>query len=229
MSMAANTPGRMSAPAPGAALWLAFPEDPRAWSRRDRAADTAIRDSLFRHLEALGHVPARGPLLSHAGGHAAYFCGSPLAVGVDLEWVRERDVVSLADFAYASGELAYLEGLASDARNAAFIDLWVLKEAAGKVLRLDLFGALSRCRFEIANGRITGSIPGAEPWQAAIYAPRPALRLGYVAVRAPGAAAPPRPRCEWPMVPACFELSSPSGHERHVAWPCVARGGGGSD
>ena len=136
---------------------------------------------MFAELRRRGIEASPGPCLSHSGGFAALLTGCRGRAGVDLEWVRPRDVESLADLAYSPEECAWLRGLDPVARQAGFVELWVLKEAAAKALGLDLFTALRRCTFEIrGDGGIEGHLPGAIDCECRLYAPRPALRAAWV-------------------------------------------------
>ncbi len=163
-----------------AGLWL-LGKDTQTPPKRDRQADQAARTDLFAALRARGIEPVPGPGLSHSGGFAAY--GENVAgsrIGVDLEWIRERDVLSLAEFAYSPEEYAWLKTLADNERQTAFVELWVLKEAAGKALGLDLFDALGNCRFALSEKSVTPYIEGGKTWTALVFAPRPLLRLAIL-------------------------------------------------
>ena len=166
--MAANSPPR-TAPAdrPRPVLWLAVPAGRGNLPRRAAGADRAMRAALLRHLERQGLAAAPGPGLSHAGGYACYLSNPAVQTGLDLEWIRRRDVVSLANFAYAPEEAHRLAALPGEERDAAFVELWVLKEAAAKALGLDLFTALASCVFSVQGGVISGAVPGGVPWRAA--------------------------------------------------------------
>jgi 4'-phosphopantetheinyl transferase len=192
-----------------ATLWLASPPPAAEPPPRARCRDRAARDALFAHLSARGASPLPGALLSHAGGHAAYLAGEPGRAGIDLEWIRPRDSLALARFAFAPREVRALEALHGTARDEAFIAHWVLKEAAAKLLGLDLFSALARCEFRVEGERIEGDVPHAGPWQAWVHAPRPALR---VAVMRFGAGPCPLQR-EW-------QLGEPDSFG--ARWPLVA-------
>jgi hypothetical protein len=165
-----------------AGLWL-LGKDTQTPPKRDRQADQAARTDLFAALRARGIEPAPGSGLSHSGGFAVY--GESVAgsrIGVDLEWIRERDVVSLAEFAYSPQEYAWLKTLTDTERQTAFVELWVLKEAAGKALGLDLFDALRNCRFVLAAKRIKAHLPRGEECICGVYSPRKMLRAAWVGV-----------------------------------------------
>lgn len=213
--MAANRSSRTAA---SGALWLALPKRGAEPPPRSPTTDRSTRAALFAHLQSLGLTPGPGPALSHSGGYVAYASQAAGTAGVDLEWVRPRDVLSLATLAYAGDEASALARLPGSERAAAFVDLWVLKEAAAKALRLDLFSALAGCRFSLADGLITGRLPAAQPWRAVVYAPRPALRLAYLELGGPALepVANPLP---------CIEWFGADGEAGAGDWPCIGRGG----
>jgi hypothetical protein len=160
-----------------------------------------VRDALFVRLRTLHCMPARGAHMAHSGGVVAYLTGTAGRTGVDLEWIRPRDVRSLARFAFSAGEARAIEDAPADLRLQSFYDLWVLKEAAGKALGLDLFTALAQVQFRVEGGVISGELPGCRAWTAELYAPHPSLRLAIVGTApAPGAscgARQPHPCVEW--------------------------------
>lgn len=211
--MAANHSSRTAAPG---ALWLALPARGAEPPPRSPATDRSTRAALFAHLQGVGLAPGPGAPLSHSAGYVAYASQAPGTSGIDLEWVRPRDVLSLASLAYTAEEASALARLPGSERAAAFIDLWVLKEAAGKALGLDLFSALAGCAFSLADGSITGRLPAARPWRAVVYAPRPALRLAYLELgeRSPAAAEDP---------PPCIEWCAADGEARASDWACIGR------
>jgi len=208
--MAAN-----AAPCTGApALWLALPHAGALPLRRARAGEQALRDQLLARMRRDGLDAARGAGLSHSGGYVACGVGVEGIVGVDLEWHRPRRALDLAGFAYAADESARIAALAEGGRDQAFLDLWVLKEAAAKALGLPLLTALARCEFSVADGRVEARLPDASlAWSAWLYAPRSGLRLAWLGI---GSGARVEPQCmEW--IADVDEL-------RAVRWECVARG-----
>jgi len=148
---------------------------------RRPAGERAVREALFERLGALGCRPERGAHMAHSGGCVAYLTGTAGRTGVDLEWIRPRDVVALARFAYSKDEARLVSAACAERRLQTFYDLWVLKEAAGKALGLDLFTALARAQFSVEGGVISGELPGCDRWTAQLYAPNPLLRLAHVA------------------------------------------------
>ncbi len=204
---------------PAAALWLARPAGLEGPVFRQRPLERSVRDGLLAQAGAARGLAGPGPALSHSGGWVACGSGAGLAAGdartgVDLEWLRPRAVLRLARFSYSAAEADWLAALPPARRLAAFHELWVLKEAAAKALRLPLFTALAHCRFRIEAGGLTGELPGGPPWRAWVHAPREALRLAWLSL-APGA---PAPRTlEWQVGEAAA---------RPATWPLVASGGG---
>ena len=149
--------------------------------------------------------------LSHSAGLVALAIGDPaVAIGIDIEIHKSRDVISLARFAFDPEEGADLARQPNAVQ--LFYDLWVLKEACAKALRLPLVDALRTCVFTIENRIIGGLLPTAEPWRAYVWHPRPNLSLGVVVV---GSEGPVTVRqAEWPAgVPA--------------SWPATAAVAGG--
>jgi len=126
------------------------------WQRRaDRARFAAVRSALRRVLaEAGGGTPAAVPIrrdrfgrpglvaggagldfnVSHAGEHGLIALSRAGRVGIDLEPVRELDVVALTELVCTPDEAAQLARLAEADRNSAFLRLWVQKEAALKAV-----------------------------------------------------------------------------------------------
>jgi len=210
--MAANAAPRTGAPV----LWLALPHAGALPVRRARAGEQALRAALLARMQRDGLAAARGAGLSHSGAHVACGVSREGVAGVDLEWHQPRRAQALAEFAYSPGEAATLAALPEERRGEAFLDLWVLKEAAAKALGLPLLTALSRCRFEVEGGRVEAQLPDASlAWSAWLYAPRPGLRLAWLGVaNASGA----EPEC-WEWVADVDEL-------RRAEWECVATGAG---
>ena len=65
---------------------------------------------------------------------------------------------------------------------ATFYELWTLKEAFAKALRLPLVDALRQCRFVDAEFHRRADIPTTRHWRATVFAPRPQLRLAVARV-----------------------------------------------
>jgi hypothetical protein len=199
---------------PAGELWLARPAGQEGPVFRQRPLERSVRDALLAQAGAARGIAGPGAALSHSGSWVACGAGTDLAAGVDMEWLRPRAVLRLARFSYSADEADWLAALPVAQRVAAFHELWVLKEAAAKVLRLPLFTALAQCRFRLEEGRASGALPGGLPWRAWVYAPREALRLAWLSL-APEA---PAPRTlEWQVGEAAA---------RPAGWPVVASGSG---
>jgi hypothetical protein len=167
-----------------------------------------MRAALFGFLKATGSDPKGGAHLSHAGGHLAYLTEAESA-GIDLEWVRVRDILALAEFAFSPSEYASLASLPAEDRSAAFTESWVLKEAAAKLLGLDLFTALAHCRFIIGEGQIEASVPCGQECSAVVWAPTALLRIAWVALG------------EF-QAPACLEWDEATGKVSDALWRRIA-------
>ena len=184
---------------------------------RDPPGERAVRAALFLRLPTLGCSPQRGAHMAHAGGWVAYLAGAAGGSGIDLEWLRPRDVASLASFAYAPEEARVVGASPGERRLQAFYELWVLKEAAGKALGLDLFTALAQARFCIDGGVIRGELPGCESWAAVLYAPHPALRLAMVRIEGSK-----RQGIDPGRSPACVEWNAHTDDWRPGNWDVIA-------
>jgi 4'-phosphopantetheinyl transferase len=218
-----------------AEVWLATPAaallfDPSRLGAADRAVwdglHTARRREDWASSRALlGAVPVIDRVarsLSHSRGFAALArAPQPVAVGVDVEWLAPRDLVSMARTAYTPAEADELASLDDEARlRGRFYEAWTLKEAFAKALRLPLADALGQCCFTGADAAASARVPTTRPWSATVFAPRPRLRLAVVLIADDGATVPSRLRTlEWPPGAA-------------VAWPVVralaGRGGDGA-
>ncbi|SMF97095.1 4'-phosphopantetheinyl transferase [Methylomagnum ishizawai] len=94
--------------------------------------DIAFEPGAYGKPRLAGSAEDRGLVfnVSHTGGAAALAFARDTALGVDIEAGRpHRDLERLAAFCLAPAELAVWQGLAPDARPAAFTRLWVCKEA----------------------------------------------------------------------------------------------------
>jgi 4'-phosphopantetheinyl transferase superfamily len=133
--------------------------------------------------------------ISHSGGCAALArCTEGLVVGLDMEVHKPRDVLSLARFAFHADELAALSRHARPLD--LFYELWVLKEACAKALKLQLIDALQQCVFRFENNAVIGTLPTSLPWRAFVWRVREDVSLGAVVL---GAERPPLVRqTEWP-------------------------------
>lgn len=180
-----------------AEVWLATPDaatrfDPSSLPEAERAEWAVLRTERRRRdwasSRALrGAVPNAGNhshSLSHSHGYAALaFASGAVAVGVDLEKLVPRDFLGMARLTFAPEEAEWLADTHDPVeRCSRFYELWTLKEAFAKALRLPLVDALRHCRF--ADGDRTGFalVPAAGFWRATVFAPRFDLRLAFVRV-----------------------------------------------
>jgi 4'-phosphopantetheinyl transferase len=181
----------------GIETWLATPEaaglfdpsrlngpDRQEWAslqttrrRRDWASSRALR-------LAAGVAGDQSRSHSHSHGHAALaLAPAAVAVGVDLEWLAPREFRGMADIAYSAAECALLASI-DDPQDlcATFYELWTLKEAFAKALRLPLVDALRQCHLVDAALDWHADLPTARHWRATVFAPRPQLRLAVAHV-----------------------------------------------
>lgn len=197
---------------PGSQAWLAPPQaagrfDPARQSPADaarwptlnapgRRREWAASRALLAHLTDLGE---RHASLSHSQGwSAALLAPEGLRVGLDLEWLRPRDVLALARHAYDPREVEALEALPEPERALRFHLLWTLKEACAKALGLGLMTATRTCSFSESGGRWTGVIACDGNWAATVYAPRPGAVLAVLQVAHAGQPLPGLSCHEWP-------------------------------
>lgn len=195
--------------------WLATPEaaehfDPSRLVGRDHDEWATLQTARRRRdwassralLGAAGVTCDLASSLSHSHGYAALaLAPEPVDVGVDVEWLAPREFRGMAHVAYSTAECALLASL-DDPQDlcATFYELWTLKEAFAKALRLPLVDALRQCRFVDAGLDRRADIPTTRHWRATVFAPRPQLRLAIARV----ADSPERldaPLCtfEWPQ------------------------------
>lgn len=115
------------------------PEDAR---RPPRVTPRAIADwqvsRVLLHAVRQSHSVSGVTSLSHSHGHA--LCGrapAGWALGVDLERLRPRDFLRLADWVCSPQEAAGLSALTGNAQAERFYLLWTVKEAFIKAAGLD--------------------------------------------------------------------------------------------
>jgi 4'-phosphopantetheinyl transferase len=183
-------------PAPGISLWLAGPDaaplfDPMAQSPANQArwrklhTERRRRDwAVSRALLAGISPPAEAPQsLSHSGGHAALAVAPPgIAVGVDLEFERPRDVLGIARLAFTARECQFLDRLPQAECFSHFYILWTLKEAFSKALDLDLSVILRDCEIYRNDGRWRADVPTNRSWAADAFSPAPGWTLSIVRI-----------------------------------------------
>ena len=177
------------------------PADQPRWRQINserRRLDWMVSRSLLAGTAAL---PGRVASLSHSNGYAAAaITSAPQRLGVDLEFIRPRDVVSLAKLAFPDQESAYIESLTGRARLRHFYALWTVKEAVAKALQLGLHATLRGCSIVTGADGWHASGPTGEPWYAQVFAPAESLVLAIVwhsPATAPGAERTVLQR-EWP-------------------------------
>jgi phosphopantetheinyl transferase (holo-ACP synthase) len=181
----------------GIETWLATPEaanllDPSHLHGREREEWASVQTARRRRDWAssralLGAAAVTGDQsgsLSHSRGYAALaLAPGAVAVGVDLEWLAPREFRGMADVAYSRVEYELLASLGDPQELCAtFYELWTLKEAFAKALRLPLVDALRQCRFVDAEFDRRADIPTTRHWRATVFAPRPQLRLAVARV-----------------------------------------------
>jgi hypothetical protein len=199
---------------PVAEVWLATPDaatrfDPSSLQEAERAEWAVLRTERRRRDWAssralLGAVPDAGDhsrSLSHSHGYAALaFASGAVAVGVDLERLVPRDFLGMARVAFAPEEADRLaDSYDPVERCSRFYELWTLKEAFAKALRLPLVDALRQCRFADSDCEGLSRVPAAGCWRATVFAPRFDLRLAFVRVAdRDDLLAAPISTAEWP-------------------------------
>lgn len=209
-----------------AELWLATPSaadrfDPSSLSGDARAEWALIRTARRRRdwessralLQTLPPGDGARSSLAHSRGYAVVARTVAEAdPGVDVEWLAPRDFAGMAALAFSAAEARHVASLADDGqRGANFYELWTLKEAFAKALRLPLVDALRQCCFVDGSAAHLATVPTGLHWRAAVFAPRRELRIAVVFVARSWVALPGSPATfEWPP-------------RRAVCWPLVRR------
>lgn len=195
--------------------WLATPEaadhfDPSRLVGRDHEVWPTLQTARRRRdwassralLDAAGVTCDLASSLSHSHGYAALaLAPGPVDVGVDVEWLAPREFRGMANVAYSTAECALLASL-DDPQDlcGTFYELWTLKEAFAKALRLPLVDALRQCRFVDADLERRADLPTTQHWRATVFAPRPQLRLAMARVAdSPEELDAPLCTFEWPQ------------------------------
>ena len=203
----------------GIETWLASPQaaerlDPSRLVGRDREEWATLHTTRRRRdwassralLGAATVASDQNSSLSHSHGYAALaLTPRVVAVGVDVEWVAPREFLGMASVAYSASECALLASL-DDPQDlcATFYELWTLKEAFAKALQLPLLDALQRCRFVDAGLDRRADVPTTRHWRAAVFAPRPQLRLAVALIAdVPEQLGAPIDTFEWPLPRRC--------------------------
>ena len=113
----------------------------------------------------------RAESLSHSRGHAV-LAQAPLAckVGVDMEMIRPRRVMALAEWACNATEIDWLLGQDDPlAQHTSFYMLWTLKEAFVKAAGLAFPSDLSRVGLDCATGNAPSLRAPDGAWLARTY------------------------------------------------------------
>jgi phosphopantetheinyl transferase (holo-ACP synthase) len=189
---------RQVAPEPAVVRIMLATPDMLAGSRppiaRDRQCPTGRQSLVDRRsddkaaarvlLDAAAGVADSSWSLSHSHGYAALaLAPGGMRIGVDVELLRHREFLGMAQIAFTAGEIDYIRQLSEPlVRRFSFYELWTLKEAFAKALQLHLLDALRLCHFVNEQGAWTPCVPTEDEWQAAILAPRPDLRLAVAVV-----------------------------------------------
>ncbi|HEY1992115.1 MAG TPA: 4'-phosphopantetheinyl transferase superfamily protein [Gammaproteobacteria bacterium] len=103
--------------------------------------------------------------LSHSGALLAAAV-SRQPVGVDIEHIRPRAVVTQADRVFCADEARALDALQGATRLERFFQLWTLKEAACKAAELSIWDGLGKACFDLDTGscRLAPPFPPG-PWR----------------------------------------------------------------
>jgi 4'-phosphopantetheinyl transferase len=150
--------------------------------------------------------------LSHSHGYAALATGAwPGRVGVDIEYLRDRDFVALANLAFARPEAEFIASRPQgELRAGVFYELWTLKEACAKALGLPLAAALQSCRFVDQDAGAfywKPALPWDEPWRAVVFEPHPNLRLAVVHTDGQAPHSPIK-TMNWPLQPVHWAVTA---------------------
>ena len=95
--------------------------------------------SYERSAQGIPGAPGETTLsVSHSGELTLVCVGRARAVGVDVERIRDLDVVAFARLYFGAGEAACLETMDDSQRRAAFFAAWTRKEAYAKATGLGL-------------------------------------------------------------------------------------------
>lgn len=176
--------------------------------RREFAVSRALRDAALGDSSDPSSLSHSHGWASVARGHSK--CSPALAIGVDLEFHRQRNLLGIARFAFDAAEIAVLEALDPGQQPGVFYALWTMKEAMAKALRIPLLVASRQCVFLPPEPSCTswrGSAPTGLPWMARAFAPRPDMALSVVIIGSDCSSVtcrewPPERPGEWKVVAA---------------------------
>ncbi|MGB3435886.1 4'-phosphopantetheinyl transferase family protein [Achromobacter sp.] len=195
-------------------IWWADQGAAVCYRSQDLSAEDAARAPALRSSKAQGDWRVSRALLqsvrqaaagaatslSHSGGHAVCAAAPQgWALGADLERIRPREVLRLAEWVCAPAEREALAGLQGAAQLELFYLLWTLKEAFIKAVGLDFpadMASVGLAPDGKAGWRLRAP-PG--PWRACSY------RLGddWIASVAWRAQADDAARPQWRAGAAC--------------------------
>ncbi|VCU71364.1 4'-phosphopantetheinyl transferase psf-1 [Pigmentiphaga humi] len=106
--------------------------------------------------------------LSHSGGHALCARAAGGKLGVDLERIKPRDVLRLAQWVCDPAECEILHGQAAALQLTYFYLLWTLKEAFVKAAGLEFPGAMRDVGLREEAGEQRLRAPAGK-WHAAVF------------------------------------------------------------
>lgn len=144
----------------------------RATSQRGAKArlDWQVSRALL-HACREGDTAASAESLSHSRGHAM-LAQAPRgwSLGADMEKIRPRRVLALAEWACSAGEIEWLRGLPDGgARLQGFYLLWTLKEAFIKACSLSFPADLCRYGLDVGPASSLSLRAPVGAWQARSY------------------------------------------------------------
>jgi 4'-phosphopantetheinyl transferase len=124
--------------------------------------------------------------VTHSGDCIIHAITREAEIGVDVETVRDSGSLGSISSYFATGEQAWLDATAHEARDDAFFMLWTCKEAYIKALGQGLSKPLDSFEIGIVNNEpkilFDSDAPAlAASWQLLLFKPRPNM-AGCVAV-----------------------------------------------
>jgi 4'-phosphopantetheinyl transferase len=130
--------------------------------------------------------------LSHTRGLVACVVHAALDVGVDVEEMRDTDLMEIAEHAFSAAEVATLRATSPDQRRTSFYRFWTLKEAYVKARGLGL--SIPTTRFSLTPGARGDATVSFDPsldddpveWQFVHSEPTPIHRLALAIRRGRG-------------------------------------------
>lgn len=125
-------------------VWWGSPDAAAAYRPESLSEDDRLRGGVSRSAHAQLEWQVSRVLkqcasgngaqsISHSKGHAVLAAGpADVRIGVDLEFLKPRDVMALATWCCSDEEMNMLAALNTVARRDLFYALWTLKEAMVK-------------------------------------------------------------------------------------------------